>query len=222
MSSGRTVNDLKELPRLIPVFPLARALLLPRGQLPLNIFEPRYVAMVDDCLKTNRLIGMIQPLSESEVAPAFPKLAPVGCLGRMTQFSEAPDGRYVITLSGIARFRVILELNVLTAYRQCEADYSPFAQDTLPRNGEEDVDREAVLRTLRAFADATKLQIDWAGVNAAPNEALVNALAMMSPFGLREKQALLEAPDLKTRAQVLIAITEFELARNNNAPSSLQ
>lgn len=222
MSINQPYRGAGELPPLISVFPLAGALLLPRGQLPLNVFEPRYVAMVDDALKTNRLIGMIQPVSETEAPQEVPKLAPIGCLGRITQFAETRDGRYVITLTGIARFRLAREAPVLTPYRQCEVDYSPFAADFRPRTGEDEVDREGVLRALRAFANATSLQIDWDGIDSAPNEALVNALAMMSPFGLREKQALLEAPDLRTRAQVLIAITEFELAGGDDAPPSLQ
>ncbi|HUZ67651.1 MAG TPA: LON peptidase substrate-binding domain-containing protein [Beijerinckiaceae bacterium] len=222
MSINHPYHEAGALPSLVSVFPLAGALLLPRGQLPLNVFEPRYIAMVDDSLRSNRLIGMIQPISETEAPQAIPKLAPIGCLGRITQFAESRDGRYVITLSGIARFRVSKEARVLTTYRQCEVDYTPFSQDLQPRNGEDEVDREGVLRALRAFAIATKLEIDWDGIDAAPNEALVNALAMMSPFGLREKQALLEAPDLRTRAEVLIAITEFELAGADQAPSSLQ
>ena len=136
-----------------------------------------------------------------------------GCAGRITQFAETGDGRYLITLSGIARFRVREELTVMTPYRQARVDYEPFAVDFTPRAGEEEVDRNALITALRNFAAANDLKIDWKSIEEAPNEALVNALSMMSPFGPKEKQALLEAPDLKARAQTLVAITEIELAR---------
>jgi Lon protease-like protein len=210
-----------DCPDLIPVFPLSGALLLPRGQMPLNIFEPRYLAMIDDALKANRVIGMIQPEPETEMA-AVPKLYGVGCAGRMTQFAETGDGRYLITLVGIARFRVEEELATTTPYRQCRVSYEPFTADFLPRAGEDEVDRQGVLRTLSDFVKANDLKVDWRGVEQAPNEALVNALCMMSPFGSREKQALLEAPDLKTRAEALIAITEIELARGEDSEPTLQ
>ena len=210
-----------DCPDLIPVFPLSGALLLPRGQMPLNIFEPRYLAMIDDALKANRVIGMIQPEPETETA-AVPKLYGVGCAGRLTQFAETGDGRYLITLVGIARFRVEEELATTTPYRQCRVSYEPFTADFLPRAGEEEVDRRGVLRTLSDFVKANDLKVDWRGVEQAPNEALVNALCMMSPFGSREKQALLEAPDLKTRAEAIIAITEIELARGEDSEPTLQ
>jgi Lon protease-like protein len=204
-----------DLPEVIPVFPLPGALLLPRGQMPLNIFEPRYLAMVDDALRDgHRLIGMIQPDIRQKAA-AVPALYKVGCVGRITQIAESGDGRYLIELTGVARFEVVEELKVLTAYRQCRVTYAPFADDFIARKGEELVDREAVLRALRDFLKANKLNADWEGIDKAPNEALVNALAMMSPYGPAEKQALLEAKDLKTRAELLVAVTEIELAKKN-------
>ena len=203
----------QDLPDVIPVFPLPGALLLPRGQMPLNIFEPRYLAMVDEALRANRIIGMIQPDPEAGGTPLVPKLYGVGCAGRITQLAETGDGRYLITLSGIARFRVAEEVPTTLPFRLCRVDFAPFAADFEPRAGEDAVDRPAVLKALRDFVQATNLKIDWAGVEEAPNEALVNALSMMSPFGPREKQALLEAPDLKARAEALVAITEIELAR---------
>src|SRR5512141_1037952 len=205
-----------DLPEVIPVFPLPGALLLPRGQMPLNIFEPRYLAMIDDCLRDgHRLIGMIQPAA-SHAGPADnPPLFKVGCVGRMTQLAESGDGRYLIELTGVARFRIEDELPVKTEYRQCRVTYAPFVDDFIARKGEAAVDREAVLTALRAFMKANKRQADWEGIDQAPNEALVNALSMMSPYGAAEKQALLEAPDLKTRAEILIAITEIELAKKN-------
>ena len=222
MSINKPYRSAEELPDVIPVFPLPGALLLPRGQLPLNIFEPRYMALIDDALKSHRLIGMIQPQAAESPAARHPGLERVGCLGRITQIAETGDKRYMLSLTGVARFRVVEELTVMTPSRQVRADYADFASDFVPRAGEKDVDREAVLDSLRRFAEASGLKIDWDGINQAPNEALVNALAMMSPFEPREKQALLEAPDIKSRAEVLIAATEMELARSANAPSSLQ
>jgi Lon protease-like protein len=205
-----------DLPEVIPVFPLSGALLLPRGQMPLNIFEPRYLAMVDDSLRAgHRLIGMIQPDPAHPGSEQKPNLFKVGCVGRITQLAETGDGRYLMQLTGIARFRIQEELNVATAYRQCRVTYAPFADDFIARKGEAAVDRKAVLQALSAFLKANNMKTDWQGVESAPNEALVNALAMMSPYGPAEKQALLEAPDLKTRAEVLVAVTEMELAKKN-------
>ena len=206
----------QDLPEVIPVFPLPGALLLPRGQLPLNIFEPRYLAMVDDCLRDgHRLIGMIQPdVAHPEDDPR-PHLYRIGCVGRITQIAETGDGRYVLQLTGVTRFHVEEELTTSTAYRQCRVSYSRFADDFVGRKGEDAVDREELLKALGAFLKANNLKADWEGIERAPNEALVNALAMMSPYGPAEKQALLEAPDLKTRAEVLVALTEIELAKGS-------
>jgi uncharacterized protein len=207
------------VPDVIPVFPLPGALLLPRGQMPLNIFEPRYLAMIDDALRSgDRLIGMIQPDPTHPGAdPDKPHLFQVGCVGRMTQFAESGDGRYLIQLTGVARFRIAEELSVTTPYRQCRVIYQPFVDDFTPRMGEDEVDRKALLRALTSFLKANNLKADWEGIENAPNEALVNALAMMSPYDSAEKQAMLEAPDLKTRAEILVAVTEIELAKSKTS-----
>jgi uncharacterized protein len=204
------------LPGEIPVFPLPGALLLPRGQMPLNIFEPRYMAMIDDALHSGqRLIGMIQPdPAHRGTDQNKPHLFRVGCVGRITQLAESGDGRYLIQLTGIARFRIEEELAVATPYRQCRVSYHPFIDDFTARKGEDEVDRKALLHALADFLKANNLKADWEGIENAPNEALVNALAMMSPYDAAEKQALLEAPDLKTRAEILIAVTEIELAKS--------
>jgi len=205
-----------EMPGVIPVFPLPGALLLPRGQMPLNIFEPRYLAMIDDAFRDgHRLIGMIQPDVAHRSSTEKPVLYKIGCVGRITQFAESGDGRYLIELTGVARFRVEEELKVATSYRQCRVTYAPFADDFVARKGESAVDRAGLLAALTDFLKANDLKADWKGIDKAPNEALVNALSMMSPYGTAEKQALLEAPDLKTRAEILIAITEIELAKKN-------
>src|SRR6476646_5793550 len=185
-----------DLPDVIPVFPLPGALLLPRGQMPLNIFEPRYIAMIDDALRSgHRLIGMIQPDAAHPGPEDRPNLYKVG---------------------GVVRFRIEEERDVSTPYRQCRVTYTPFVDDFTPRKGEEDVDRASLLHALSDFLKATDLKADWEGIENAPNEALVNALAMMSPYGTAEKQALLEAPDLKTRAEILVAATEIELAKKTS------
>jgi uncharacterized protein len=212
----------QDCPAVIPMFPLPGALLLPRGQMPLNIFEPRYLAMVDDAFRTDRMIGMIQPDADGGGTPLVPKLYQVGCAGRITQFAETGDGRYLITLVGVARFRVVEELATTTLYRQCRADFESYVADFTPRAGEDEVDRAGVLKALKDFVAAADARVDWKGIDQAPNEALVNALCMMSPFGVREKQALLEAPDLKARAETLIAVTEIELARGGGPETLMQ
>jgi hypothetical protein len=186
--------------------------------MPLNIFETRYLAMVDDAFRDgHRLIGMIQPDVQHSRDEDTPKLFRVGCVGRITQLAESGDGRYILELTGIARYEVVEELEVLTPYRQCKVDYFPFIDDFTARKGEEEVDRDALLEVLTDFLTANNLKVDWEGVESAPNEALVNALAMMSPYGPPEKQAMLEAPDLKTRAEILIAVTEMDLAKKRTS-----
>jgi Lon protease-like protein len=206
------------LPDIIPVFPLAGALLLPRGQMPLNIFEPRYLALVDAALMSgHRLIGMIQPDAAHPGPEDKPNLYRIGCVGRITQVAETGDGRYLLQLTGISRFEIEEELAVDTMFRQCRVNYARFADDFIARKGESGVDRDAVLKALSDFLKANNLKTDWEGIENAPNEALVNALAMMSPYGSAEKQALLEAPDLKRRAEILVAVTEIELAKSNTS-----
>lgn len=206
----------QDMPAVIPVFPLTGALLLPRGQMPLNVFEPRYVQMIDAALRTHRLIGMVQPEAGREGASGgTPPLQRVGCAGRIVQFAETGDGRYVISLAGVARFSVAQEMAATTPFRQCQVTFAPYAGDFEARRGENEVDRGAVLSALMRFSESAQLNVDWSGIEKAPNEALVNALSMMAPFGSREKQALLEAPDLKTRAETLVAITEMELAKTD-------
>jgi Lon protease-like protein len=202
-----------DLPALLPVFPLPAALLLPRAEMPLNIFEPRYLAMVDAALAGERVIGMIQPDDKAGLCAQGPGLCAVGCAGRITTLAETGDNRYMITLTGIARFRIVEEVAAETPYRICRVTAAPFAGD-FDSGGDDKVDRHAVLLTFRAYLEAHNLEADWESVERTPNEALINALAMMAPFGPAEKQALLEAPDLKTRAETLVAITEMTLARD--------
>ncbi len=212
MASNTSYLSPADLPPVIPVFPLTGALLLPRAELPLNIFEPRYLAMVDAALGGARLIGMVQPDEAASATARGPALHKVGCLGRLTEFSETGDGRYLITLTGICRYRIVEELDVTTPYRQVRIDAAPFASDFAPA-GEAEVDRSALLEALAAFLDANKLEADWDGIREAGTEMLVNTLCVMSPYGALEKQALLEAETLKARADMLVAITQMLLAR---------
>jgi Lon protease-like protein len=170
--------------------------------------------MIDDAFKAgHRLVGMIQPDGAHSGSAETPRLYKIGCIGRITQLAESGDGRYMIQLTGVVRFQVEDELTAMTPYRQCRVRYAPFIDDFTARKGEDEVDRKSLLEALTGFLKANNLKADWEGIESAPNEALVNALAMMSPYGAAEKQALLEAPDLKTRAELLVAMTEMELAK---------
>ncbi|MGE0827872.1 MAG: LON peptidase substrate-binding domain-containing protein [Hyphomonadaceae bacterium] len=194
-----------DLPRAIPIFPLSGAILFPRGTLPLNIFEPRYLNMIDDALAGDRVIGMIQPAGRG--AP-IPPILDIGTLGRITAFAETEDGRYLITLTGIARFRVAQEIESGAPYRKVIADYSAFADDFDAGGGTFDVDRTQLADALMRYSDAMGFKIDWSAVEEAAPEALVHAVASLCPFDPIAKQALLEAPTLSERAAALIVLLE--------------
>lgn len=209
-------RSVADLPGTIPVFPLAGAILLPRGQLPLNIFEPRYLKMVDDALRGERIVGMVQPdgdeaILASQIPGKTPKLCAIGCAGRITSFAETGDGRIVITLTGISRFRITNELAAVTPYRQCEVDWEEFADDLVAGHGQDAVSRERLLEILKEYLETHELQADWRAIRLSSNETLVNSLCTISPYGPREKQALLEAKTLEDRNQMLIALTEKAL-----------
>ena len=214
------------LPRRIPVFPLSGALLLPRAELPLNIFEPRYLAMVDDALSGDRIIGIVQPEDPPDRSPrrgAVPPLFRTGCAGRLTAYTETSDDRMLITLTGIARFRIATEHATTKPYRLVEPDYAAFADDFVSNFGEDQVDRPALLKAFRDFLEAHNMGADWDEVAQATSESLVNAFSILSPFSPIEKQALLEATDLKARADMLIALTEISLgAQAGGMGSQLQ
>lgn len=222
MGLNQPYGRIDELPSVLPIFPLSGALLLPRGQMPLNIFEPRYVQMSEDTLRGRRLIGMVQPNETIPLIRDEPGIHSVGCAGRITQFAETGDGRLLMTLTGICRFRIREELIAATPYRQCSVAFDEFSSDLDAHAGEEDVDRDSVVRMLHVFAETNRVKLDWTEIEKAPNEALVNALAMMSPFGTVEKQALLEAETLKARAEVLVALAEMGFGRGGGATSVLQ
>lgn len=216
-----------DLPELIPVFPLQGCILLPRSSLPLNIFEPRYLTMVSDALSSHRVIGIVQPGGQAEDGES-PQgkncaLRSTGCVGRITQYSETDDGRMLITLTGVARFHIAGEKPSLHPYRLCNVTYQPYDKDFIQGHGQEAVDWQRLLRVLRMYLDARKLSADWSSIERSPAELLVNTLAMISPYGPEEKQALLEAPDLKQRSEVLMTLAQMELATpGDGSGSSLQ
>lgn len=215
------------MPNELPVFPLRGAILLPRASLTLNVFEPRYLALVDYALARDRLIGVIQPAAEAGKAES-PRgktfaLRPVGCAGRITSFSESDEDRVVITLAGIARFRYRRDISADEPFRIGVTDFTPYGVDFVSGHGEDDVDRPRLIATLRSYLTANNLNADWDRINSASNERLVNTLAILSPYGPEEKQALLEAMDLRARADALVALAEMELAApDDGSGTSLQ
>ncbi len=213
----------QDLPLVIAVFPLDGALLLPHAQLPLQIFEPRYVAMVDDVMAGDRIIGMVQTRPGGD--PERPGLQPIGCAGKITTFSETNDGRYLITLTGLSRFHLLDELTVQSPYRQVRVDFLPFEADLQPPHGEDDgFDRMKLLAALKGYLERRALDVDWETAKAAPAEALVNSLAMALPFDAAEKQALLEAPRLNERREALVALMEIDaqVSDEEDAPHTVQ
>ena len=213
----RTAAD---MPRELAIFPLRGAILLPRASLTLNVFEPRYLALVDHALAGDRLIGVVQPApeagnAESPKGKSFP-LRNVGCAGRLFSFTEGEDGKVMIALAGVARFAVGSDVAGDTPFRVCHADFAPYADDFVAGHGEEDVDRPRLLATLRDYLQANNLNADWDRIDGASSERLVNTLSILSPYGPEEKQALLEAPDLRARAEALVS------ARDDGSGTSLQ
>ncbi len=215
-----------DLPPSLPVFPLRGAIVLPRAALPLNIFEPRYLAMLNDVISGSRVFGMVQPADaaegvESPIGKAT-KLRRIGCAGRVTAFQELDDGRLLITLTGVARFNIVREIASVTPYRICEVDYEPFAGDFEAGRGENAVDRDRLLKALEAYLQHRQMKADWRAISTSTTEFLVNALSVISPHGPEEKQALLEAPDLPARADILITLAEMDVAGGGGETSTLQ
>ncbi len=197
----------QNLPATLPIFPLAGVLLLPRGRLPLHVFEPRYVAMVEDALLGDRLIGMIQPFDPACRDDA-PVVYPIGCAGRITAFRDLEDGRYLITLTGLCRFRVDREVTGLRGYRRVEPLWDGFLED-LREAPQPPLDRTRLLGALPCYLEEHEIVADWETIKGAPDERLVTSLAMVCPFEPNEKQALLEAPTLGQRAELLTSLVEM-------------
>jgi Lon protease-like protein len=201
-----------DLPDIIPVFPLPGALLLPRTRLPLHLFEPRYLAMLEDVLKTStRLVGMVQPMREGD-----PRLHSIGCAGRLTSFTELPDGRCMISLTGASRFRITEEVEGFTPYTRCLVRWQGFEADLGPAETDAGLNRATLIPLLRRFFDERGLSTDWDGLQEAEDEPLINSLSMMCPFSVEDKQALLEAPSLLTRRETLVTLIEFALRAGND------
>ena len=209
-----------DLPEILPLFPLPGAVVLPRSRLPLNIFEPRYLAMLTDCMKTEqRLIGMIQPRPTPK---GDERLSAIGCAGRLTGFSETDDGRYMITLTGVSRFRILAEFDGFTPYRRAKVDWAPFARDLGEPEGDPKLDRDSFLDLVQRYFVKEELGTDWPSLREAEPEMLINALSMLCPFDNEDKQALLEAPSLSTRRETLVTLMEFALRSGDNEPEAMQ
>lgn len=198
-----------DLPDALPIFPLPGAVVLPRGRLPLHIFEPRYLTMFDDALKTSgRLIGMVQPVE----TPAGERLHAIGCAGRITSFTETEDHRYMVTLTGISRFRTGAQVDGFTPYLRHGVDWSGFDHDLGKAERDPGLKRDGFLELLMRYFQAEELDTDWDSLKEAEDELLINSLSMMCPFAPEDKQALLEAPSLQTRRETLVTLMEFALA----------
>ncbi len=223
MPMNRTYSGPSDLPTTLPIFPLAGALLLPGGQLPLNIFEPRYMEMFDDAMRGERIIGMIQP-AEGADAPAGERqpLRAIGAAGRITQLSETGDGRYFVILSGVARFRILSEVDSQKPYREAWVDFSPFPEDFVPSAAVPTKQRTELNNVAFFLAQALRLEIARNDVEAMPDADMISVFAMIGPFDPAEKQAILEAPGLLARADLLLALGEVALSRALKGAKPLQ
>lgn len=216
-----------DLPPVIPVFPLRGAILLPRARLPLHVFEPRYLAMIDNVMAGHRVVGIVQPADISPSTEESPRardaaLKQVGCVGRVVSFQELDDGRLFITLAGVCRFRIVTEQLGSQPFRQFTVDYEPFRHDFSPGDGEDQVNRAKLLSALKSYLEGNNLDTDWKAISAAPTEMLVNSLSVISPFGPEEKQALLEAASLQDRAEALVALAQMDLAADDRSGGQVQ
>ncbi|MGB7288414.1 MAG: LON peptidase substrate-binding domain-containing protein [Salaquimonas sp.] len=222
-AGNKQYRKISDFPTAVPIFPLSGALLLPGGNLPLNIFESRYLAMIDHSLCTDRLIGMIQPDLSGRESSNGPALCKIGCLGRLTGFQETGDGRYMINLSGVCRFRYLGELEISNGYRRAEIE--AYSSDLIDEDADEHetqpINRKLLLETFKKYLAANEMDTDWDAVERTDDQTLVTALCMMSPYGPAEKQALLEAESLHMRAETLVALTEIALAKSNDDQNSI-
>ena len=232
MKISERYKSIKDLPSVLPVFPLRGCILLPRAGLPRNIFEPRYLEMFDDAIAGNRLVAIVQPQrtmiaanDDSDDDGESPEgsdvaLRQIGCIGRITAFQELEDGRLITSLTGVCRCDVAAEVASGKLYRTFRVNAERFAGDLIAGVGEQDVPRERLLATLKKFLEARNLKADWQSIGRSGSETLVNSLSVMSPYGPEEKQALLESATLKTRAETLIALAEMELAASGGPSGS--
>ena len=207
-------NISEKFPDRIPVFPLRSAIFFPETNLPLNIFEPRYLEMIDNSISSDRLIGMIQTQESNDN-----ELYSIGCVGRITSFTELPDSRLIITLNGICRYKIIQEFDTLTPYRQVKVSYNDFEKDLIPGFNQDKADRDKLLVVLKKYLEKNNLQMDWDAIKNSPTETLVNSLCTLSPYSAEEKQALLEAENTQKRNELLVAMTEMALSTNKGIES---
>ena len=205
-----------DLPGDISVFPLSGALLLPHGRLPLNIFEPRYLAMIDDCMAEGRLLGMMQGDASRPRTDRGTAIYGVGCLGRLSSFSETDDGRLLITLTGLLRFRVVEELDMRRGYRRMQVVYREYLDDLGPLPGNESTPREKFMGVLRPYFSAQGMDVNWEAIEKTPEAMLVTTLSMLCPFAVAEKQALLEAPTPAERTKMMLAL--MQMAMHGDGP----
>lgn len=219
MTDNPFAPPFESLPEILPVFPLEGVLLLPRGQLPLNIFEPRYRAMIEDALTSNRLIGMIQPRAGAAIGAGEPALYETGCAGKITEFTETKDGRYLVTLTGISRFSIRESAEMRAGYRRVETNWIPWRHD-LHAAGCLNIDRERLTTMLRSYFALHAMSCRWEYVDDTPDEKLITCLSMICPFSPEEKQALLEAKTCRDRAGVFMAM--LEMAVRQGGPCSKQ
>ena len=211
----RRPASISDLPEMLALFPLSGALLLPGTHRPLNIFESRFITMIDDVLAGHRMIGLIQPRDATQEAPRGQvPLEKIGCVGRITHFEEQAENRYFIVLEGVCRFSPLDEPETALPYRKAKIDASAFASDFSPYLGEDAVDRQRLIGVLRAYAEFSQFEIDWEEIEDMSTGELINLAAMLGPYGALEKQALLEAGTLIDRAETLMALAEMEMARS--------
>jgi Lon protease-like protein len=219
MTRGPLEPTFEDLPADIPIFPLGGVLLLPRGKLPLRIFEPRYLAMTQDALGAPlRLIGMVQPLDKAD-RQRNPPIYKIGCAGRITSFSETDEGQYLITLTGVCRFAISNELELVKGYRRVAAGWDAFGGDFGDAAGLE-VDRTRLLGGLKDYFKLHGIAANWEAIEQTPDERLVTSLAMICPFEPSEKQALLEAGDLAARAQLMTTLIEMALLEHKGGDAA--
>ena len=200
--------NFNDLPAALPIFPLTGVLLLPRGSLPLNIFEPRYINMITDALASDRMVGMVQPsTANAEAHEGEPAVYPTGCAGRITHFEKTDDGRFILSLKGISRFAIVEEIPTVRGYRKCAVDWDRFRGDMAAPAAK--IDRKTLVGAVRSYFTVKGIQADWNAIDQAEDEALVTSIAMLCPFDPSEKQALLEAADLTARAELLTAVVQM-------------
>ena len=207
------MQNSNDLPNTLPVFPLSNFIIFPETTVPLNIFEPRYIQMIDDCMKSNRMLGMVQP--KKTLKNDSPELFDIGCMGKITSFSETEDGRYLIVINGVSRFKIINEINTSKLYRTCNVEFKNFSQDLKLDELKIDISElDTIFKSLKSLLKKQGYVINWEDLKEQNLQQTINTLSMASPFSLEEKQTLLETPTLKSRKEKLEEILKTYLLDN--------